>query len=382
MADEPIKARVLTSYYRPKPGGFCGRLFRAIEALLDAGHTVHYLSIMPFPIQHPHCVHHRFPWPPALTHGLLFWGVFHLVAPLMLLYLALRHKITHAFAFGHTYGFLLQPVRLVGRVPLVVFLRGDVMAHHHYDQRSWWITKLDGLLESAALHHTRVVCVSRTLALRVRQRLRWSRPLAIEVIPNHLPGHTQHGTAQVPARLPLRLVSVGILQEGKNPRLLIQMMATLNAKTARLTIFGIGPQAHELQQLARNQHVEDRIVFRGWSTNHEEIWRNADLLLFPSRHEGGPNTILEALASGVVVLASEIPEHSEILPPSSLLPIDSPKTWAEAVVRIAAEPDAALQRLRHEQQQTSRHLRFDWDVTVIEAILDSHTRSMTDCGSL
>jgi len=35
---------ILTCYYRPKPGGFCKRLFRAINALLDRGHIVHYLA--------------------------------------------------------------------------------------------------------------------------------------------------------------------------------------------------------------------------------------------------------------------------------------------------------------------------------------------------
>ena len=65
-------ATILTCYYRPKPGGLCKRLFRAIESLLSSGHEVHYLAVVAFPISHPHCHFHQFPWPEAKTHGMIF----------------------------------------------------------------------------------------------------------------------------------------------------------------------------------------------------------------------------------------------------------------------------------------------------------------------
>ncbi len=106
-------ATVLTCYYRPKPGGLCKRLFRAIEALLADGHSVHYLAVQPFPIDHPRCRFHRFPWPGGATEGLAFWVALHLFAPFWLLVIGLRQGVTHAFAFGHTYALLMQPLRVL-----------------------------------------------------------------------------------------------------------------------------------------------------------------------------------------------------------------------------------------------------------------------------
>lgn len=82
--NENNKARILTSYYRPKPGGFCKRLFRAINALLERGHEVHYLSVVEFPIDHPSCMHHKFPWPERYTDTLIFWAMFHTLAAVCL----------------------------------------------------------------------------------------------------------------------------------------------------------------------------------------------------------------------------------------------------------------------------------------------------------
>ena len=127
---------ILTCYYRPKPGGFCKRLFRGIEALLAEGNTVHYLAVVPFPIDHPNCHYHHFPWPEGKTDTPLFWLVFHLLAPLMLVYLGIRYRICYSFAFGVTYGFLLQPLRLIRQIPLSLFVRADALKNHQLKRRS------------------------------------------------------------------------------------------------------------------------------------------------------------------------------------------------------------------------------------------------------
>src|SRR5438093_1345770 len=73
LEETRLMATILTCYYRPTPGGLCKRLFRAIESLLSSGHEVHYLAVVAFPISHPHCHFHQFPWPEAKTHGMIFW---------------------------------------------------------------------------------------------------------------------------------------------------------------------------------------------------------------------------------------------------------------------------------------------------------------------
>ncbi len=375
MVNSPAKARILTSYYRPKPGGFCRRLFQTIEALLADGHTVHYLSVVPFPIQHPQCVHHRFPWPVSKTRGLWFWGVFHLIAPFILLYLAIRYRINYSFAFGHTYGLLLQLTRIVRRVPICVFLRADVIETHRLMNYPKWLIGLDGFLEGLALHGTRTYCVSDTLAQRVRRSRRFSRPRVITVLPNALPKLATVTFGSRPTTLPLRFTSAGILEERKNLAMLIEIMAAFRPDQAHLNIYGVGPLEKQLADLVKTLGTEKQISFRGWSDDIQAIWNSSDLLLFPSRHEGSPNVVLEALAAGIAVLASDIPEHREILPQSSLLPLDDIQRWVEKLKQIVAEPVPRLATLRNQQRERAARFCFDWGKTMVDAVLETNTQA-------
>ncbi|MBS0173708.1 MAG: hypothetical protein JSR64_06705, partial [Nitrospira sp.] len=177
-------ATILTCYYRPKPGGFCKRLFRAIDALLDQGHTVHYLAIIPFPIQHDHCHFHRFPWPDTWPNGLFFWAWFHLLAPLYLLVIGTRIRCTHLFAFASTYALLLKPLQAIRRLPLSVFIRADPLVNHELAGRKPWLIKLERTLEYLSLINTRCYAVSQSLASTIIRRHNFSQKINIRVFPN------------------------------------------------------------------------------------------------------------------------------------------------------------------------------------------------------
>lgn len=358
-------ARVLTCYPGPRPGGLCRRLFRAIEALLASGHTVHYLAVERFPIDHPGCRFHRLPAP--RREGLAFWAWLHLAMPPALLVLGLRHRVTHAFAFGATYGLFLQPLRLLGRVPLTVFLRADAIENHRLKGRPRWLLALEGRLEVAALSGSRAVAVSRTLAATIGKR---HRRLAgrLEVLTNDLPP-VQGVPAPRPApRRPLAVAAVGVLERRKNLALLLDALARLPAGTVRLTLYGEGPAARDLADRARRLGVADAVSFAGW-TPPARIWPQVDLLLMPSLHEGAPNAVLEALAAGVPVLASDLPEHREILPAELLLPAGDAAAWAARLVRLARRPEAELPPLAAAGATAGERLRFDWDGAVVRCIL-------------
>lgn len=364
-------AVILTSYYKPKPGGLCKRLFRAINALLDAGHEVHYLAVVPFPIEHPRCCFHRFPWPESRTDTLLFWGIFHLLAPLFVIFIGYRHKITHGFVFGHTYSLVMQPLRLVKHIPLALFLRGDSLKNHLIQGRLHLLYSLETLLEGLALSGVRLFCVSQTLEDEVRARHRVLKPRQTGVLRNHI--HTiptcRHDGRR--SSYPLTLSCVGILERRKNQRLLLDVIEQIQAEEARLYLFGIGPQEEELRELVRQKDMEERIAFMGWR-EPEEIYHKTDLLLMPSLHEGAPNAVLEALERGIPVLANDIPEHREILPESSLLSPERPEEWALRINDILANPDSALSEIFVTQQPYTERLCFDWDERIVNIITDGY----------
>lgn len=357
---------LLTCYYRPKPGGFCKRLFRAVEALLAEGHTVHYLAVVPFPVEHPNCHFHRYPWPAGHTDGLLFWALFHLIAPPQLLYLGLRHRVDAAFVFGSTYALLMQPLRLLKRIPLTQFLRADVLTNHRLKGRPGWLLRLELLLEGVALHGTRLYGVSRTLTREVVRRHRLLRPRRWGTLANDL-GEWKEEVA-VSAGAPLRLSCVGVLEARKNPGFALELLEGRGAHELHLSYFGDGPLAAELRAAAERRGVAGRVSFPGW-VPAEEIWPRTDLLIFPSLHEGAPNAVLEALANGVPVLASDTPEHREILPPETLLPIDDRAAWSARLSALLEAPERELGALAARQRARARRLCFDWDGRIVRRIL-------------
>lgn len=371
-------ATLLTCYYRPKPGGLCKRLFRAIEALLASGHAVHYLAVVPFPIAHPQCHFHRFPWPASHTQGGLFWLLFALVAPWQLFWLGCRHRVTHLFAFHHVYALFMQPLRLLKRLPLTLFLRADTLENHVYKRQHPAIIRFDKVLEGLALAGVRLYGVSETLTQRVIARHARLHPVSAGTVLNDIPRMHRH--AAPPPSLPLRLACVGVLEGRKNQALAIQCMSYIPDHLAHLYIFGSGPGESQLRKLVKALDVQDKVTFMGWVDGEEKIWNNVDLLVFPSRHEGIPNAIVEALAWGVPILASDIPEHREILPQSYLVPVDDVTAWSTSLQGLITTCPESLMQMRQKQQNTAARLCFYWEKEICQGILASILQPPTHAG--
>lgn len=130
-------------------------------------------------------------------------------------------------------------------------------------------------------------------------------------------------TPQREAGAGLRLVAAGRLTRQKGFDRLLHIAAELPADS-RISIFGEGPEAANLAELAKQLELGPRLQFAGFNTNLAPWLAGADGLLLPSRWEGLPNVALEALACGTPVvaapeagamatLAAEAPEGAVIL---------------------------------------------------------------------
>ena len=370
MESKNTKSIILTCYYRPKPGGLCKRLFRAIESLLAAGHDVHYLAVAPFPIKHVNCYFHRFPWPPALTDNLAFWAVFHLFSPLILLYIGIRYRVTHTFAFGSTYSLFLQPIRLIKNIPHTLFLRGDLLESHRIKGRHRWLIGLEKHIEGLGIAGVRLYGVTKILTEKVVARHPILKPSHYGILRNDI---ETSDIAKAEPKKPtdmLRLGCVGTLDEGKNLALALQCIGYLKDRQCHLYIYGIGPAEQSLRNMAKNLGISSKVSFMGWVSMTSKIWERIDVLIFPSLHEGSPNAILEAIANCIPVLASDIPEHREILPHGDLIAKNSLEPWISAIEYFLKDPASTTQELAHNQSRHTQILRFDWNSRIRELILN------------
>jgi GalNAc-alpha-(1->4)-GalNAc-alpha-(1->3)-diNAcBac-PP-undecaprenol alpha-1,4-N-acetyl-D-galactosaminyltransferase len=113
-----------------------------------------------------------------------------------------------------------------------------------------------------------------------------------------------------------RLVAVGRLVRQKGFDFLIESFVGLAAKHPdwTLTIYGEGEERVALDAQIQRSAFADRIKLAGVSTEMVKVYADADLFVLPSRFEGYPNALLEALAAGCPVVATNCPgATSEIL---------------------------------------------------------------------
>jgi glycosyltransferase involved in cell wall biosynthesis len=88
--------------------------------------------------------------------------------------------------------------------------------------------------------------------------------------------------------------------------LLIDALARIVDHDWRLNIYGTGPDESYLRRLAQRAGVADRVVFHGHHANITDVWERNHWLLLPSRFEGCALAMLEAIACGRPVLATDV----------------------------------------------------------------------------
>ncbi|MEO8377021.1 MAG: glycosyltransferase family 4 protein, partial [Candidatus Sumerlaeota bacterium] len=97
-----------------------------------------------------------------------------------------------------------------------------------------------------------------------------------------------------------RLLFVGRITSQKGIDVLLRAMAQerFASHSWKLDVVGDGPQLAEYVELAKRLRIIDRVSFAGWLQRKElkMYYDDADILVFPSRYEGMPNTVLEAIA--------------------------------------------------------------------------------------
>ena len=120
---------------------------------------------------------------------------------------------------------------------------------------------------------------------------------------------------------------------------------------ARLVVAGSGPSRAGLEQLAQELGVAGAVRFTGRVDNAgmAALYQEADLMLNPSTIDNMPNSLLEAMASGVPVVSTNVggvPSMVEDGRTAQLVPPRSPEAMAAAMLRLRAEPALAA-RLRN-----------------------------------
>lgn len=133
----------------------------------------------------------------------------------------------------------------------------------------------------------------------------------------------------------LRIVTVGSLKPQKNQALLLKAFAKMASGETRLFIVGDGPLRNDLERLAKELGVDERVMFLGFCPSPVDIIESSDLFVLSSDYEGMPNVLLEALSVGTPVVSTDCPSGpAEILEDGRwgrLTPVGDAEALADAM---------------------------------------------------
>lgn len=144
----------------------------------------------------------------------------------------------------------------------------------------------------------------------------------------------RHGRRE--ARDDILIGSVGRLAAVKNYQLLLQAVARLPQDLPwRLVLIGDGPERESLQQTIGQLGIGARVSLLGHRDDVAELLGDLDIFVLPSVSEGMSNTLLEAMAAGVAVVASDVGGNREII-----------EAGRSGLLFAPGDPQAAVQAIR------------------------------------
>jgi len=136
------------------------------------------------------------------------------------------------------------------------------------------------------------------------------------------------------------ILFVGRLEKVKGLDILLRAISILNTqynKVIRLAIVGIGPLKKGLEKMARELQIDDEIEFLGTRKDINRLMKSSKVLVLPSRWEGLPMVILEAMSVGLPIVATRvggIPETIEDAKDGLLIPPENPEILAKTITHL------------------------------------------------
>ena len=169
---------------------------------------------------------------------------------------------------------------------------------------------VDRLYMRAMFDGKRVATVSNgvTAVLQAKCEAAGAKPASLRTIFNPCPVAQVRQMAEAPVDLPAEpyIVHVGRLRPVKNQSLLLRAYAR-SGIDGKLVIVGKGKMEKRLRELARELDIADRVIFLGETVNPYPWMKHARALVLSSKSEGLGMVLVEALACGTPVVATDCP---------------------------------------------------------------------------
>lgn len=289
-----------------------------------------------------------------------------------------KPDIVHVF-FGIPCGPIGWMIKRIHRLPYIISLRGADVPSNEVKRFKHLYPLLKPFIRFLWRDADALVAVSnglREIALETDE-------VPIHVIPNAIdlalftPQMEWERVSCEDGRV--KLLFVGRLIKFKNVGTLLEAMALVKQETATpfvLEVVGDGVERARLEEQAVRLGLASNVQFRGWVDRTEILpyYQNADLFVTASIWEGMPNTVLEAMACGLPVIASDVQGSEELVQHGRngyLVPVRSAQAMAEAIL-LLLDSDRERRRMGRESRRIVEQT-FAWE-RIAEGYLEMYQR--------
>ena len=369
---------MVTGIFPPDRGGPASYVPRMAAALAARGHKVAVVCLSDR-LDHDDSAH---PFVVRRIRRGLFWPWRVLLTVCAIWRAAWRHDLVYVNGLGAESAL---GAALAGR-PTVHKIVGDY-AWERATGRRWFSATLDEYQTGAKTLRLRILDELRTFPLRLARKIivpsAYLRRIVggwgfaqekIRVIYNSVPppGAAQGRAATLPAWGGRTLITVCRLMPWKGVDALIRLLPAV--PETRLVIAGDGYMRAAYTTLASTCGVAERVHFLG-DVPHpavREYLRQADAFVLNSTYEGLPHVVLEAMAAGVPVIATDAGGTGEVVEHNVtglLIPVGDASALQGAVERLWSEPELGRQLSAEAARRLHAHFDFEAMVDATEAIL-------------
>jgi len=162
----------------------------------------------------------------------------------------------------------------------------------------------------------------------------------------------------------------------KGQDLMLEILATepWKSRNWKLKFFGDGPDLEHVKNYAKMLGLEGQVAFKGYVRDVQKIWSEAHIMVLPSRGEGTPLAILEAMMCGRPVVTTDVGGNLEVLEEGItgwIADAATPRSFAQAMERAWGDQDdwSAMGVSAHQKA-----LKL-WDNPPANALLDILTKT-------
>ena len=176
-----------------------------------------------------------------------------------------------------------------------------------------------------------------------------------------------------PARNPARLIMVARFNEQKDQATLLKAISQLNDHSIHLDLVGSGPSWKSCKDLAKSLAIEDQVSFLGDRRDVPDLLAQFQIFILSTNYEGLPISILEAMRSGLPVVATSvngIPEEVEHGKTGLLVPRHDVQALADALQTLIQSPEIRQQMGKAGRQKFEQEFTVDRMIAETKAIYE------------